>query len=185
MARCGSVLRIDLAALARVTDEKGKRKQKSRAHASNRDIVSDGTKQSRRAHQSDRKSRRVQEKIGGRLRARECRTVARTLAALVNPSGGGTAPGITATTSVLQRWQQLQAVCEDTGTNMGQKSAHDQGAATAWVRVAEGTEKVEKERKVDDGILLVVPACIYGHKVRALIDSGATRCFISSGAVLL
>ena len=30
----------------------------------------------------------------------------------------------------------------------------------------------------------MVSARIYGHKVRALIDSGATRCFISSGAVL-
>ena len=30
----------------------------------------------------------------------------------------------------------------------------------------------------------MVSARIFGHKVRALIDSGATRCFISSGAVL-
>ena len=181
--RCGSVLRVDLAALARVTEEKGKRKQKSRAHASERDTVSDGVKQSRRAHQSDRKSRRVQEKIGGRLRARESRTVARILAALVNPSGGGTAPGITATTSVLQRWQQLNAVCKGTGTRMGCKSAQDEGAATAWVRVA-NDEKSENQRTIEDGILLVVSARIFGHKVRALIDSGATRCFISSGAVL-
>ena len=183
MEQCGSVLRVDLAALARVTEEKVKRKQKSRAHASERDTVSDGVKQSRRAHQSDRKSRRMQEKIGGRLRARESCTVARILAALVNPSGGGTAPGITATTSVLQRWQQLNAVCEDAGTNMGCKSAQNNGAATAWVRVAEA-EKSENQRNIEDGILLVVSACIFGHKVRALIDSGATRCFISSGAVL-
>ena len=173
-----------MAALARVTEEKAKRKQKPRAHASDRDIVSTGMKQFRRAHQSDRKSRRVQEKIGGRLRARESRTVARILAALVNPSGGGTAPGITATTSVLQRWQQLKADCEDTGMKKGCKSAQDEGAATAWVRVAEGAEKMENQRNIEDGILLVVSARIFGHKVRALIDSGATRCFISSGAVL-
>ena len=184
MARCGSVLHVDLAALARVTEEKVKRKQKPRAHASNRDIVSNGVKQSRRAHQSDRKSRRVQEKIGGRLRARESRTVVCILAALVNPSGGGTASGITATTSVLQRWQQLNAVCEDTGMKMGSKSAQDEGAATAWVRVADRDEKLENNRNIDDGILLVVSARIFGHKVHALIDSGATRCFISSGAVL-
>ena len=141
MERCGSVLHVDLAALARVTEEKGKRKQKPRAHASDGDFVSTGVKQSRRAHQSDRKSRRVQKKIGGRLRARESRTVARILAALVNPSGGGTAPGITATTSVLQRWQQLNAVCEDTGKKPGKQSAQEEGVATAWVRVAEGAEK--------------------------------------------
>ena len=184
MARCGSILHIDLEALARVTEEKVKRKQKPRAHASDRDIVSNGAKQSRRAHQSNRKSRRVQEKIGGRLHARESRTVARILAALVNPSGGGTAPGITVTTSVLQRWQHLNVVCEDAGMKMGCKSAQDDGATTAWVRVAEGAEKLENQRKIEDGILLVVSARIFGHKVRALIDSGATRCFISSGLVL-
>ena len=112
-----------MAALARVTEENVKRKQKPRAHASDRDFVSTGVRQSRRAHQSDRKSRRVQEKIRGRLRARESRTVARILAALVNPSGGGTTPGTTATTSVLQRWQQLSAVCEDTGMKTGEQSA--------------------------------------------------------------
>ena len=53
--RCGSVLHVDLAALARVTEENVKRKQKPRAHASDRDFVSTGVKQSRRAHQSDRK----------------------------------------------------------------------------------------------------------------------------------
>ena len=51
----------------------------------------------------------------------------------VNPSGGGTAPGNTATTSVLQRWQQLQAVCEATGEEKGLKSAQYQGAVTKWV----------------------------------------------------
>ena len=183
MERCGSVLKVNLAALARVTEEKVKRKQKPRAHASDRETVGTGVQQSRRAHQSDRKSRRVQEKIGGRLRARESRTVARILAALVNPSGGGTAPRITATTSVLQRWQQLNAICEGTGTRMGCKSAQDEGAATAWVRVA-ADEKSENQRTIEDGILLVVSARIFGHKVQALIDSGATRCFISSGAVL-
>ena len=67
---------------------------------------------------------------------------------------------------------------------MGDQSARGKGAATAWVRVADGEEKPENKRNIEDGILLVVSARIFGHKVRALIDSGATRCFISSGAVL-
>ena len=66
----------------------------------------------------------------------------------------------------------------------GEQSTQKEGVATAWVRVAEGAEKLENQRNIDDGILLVVSARIFGHKVRALIDSGATRCFISSGAVL-
>ena len=36
-------------------------------------------------------------------------------------------------------------------------------------------------REEEDGILLVVPARIFGHEVRALIDSGATRNFIFPG----
>ena len=44
-----------------------------------------------------------------------------------------------------------------------------------------GDEKsVEKHknycRSVEDGLLLVVSARIYGKPLRALIDSGATRC---------
>ena len=35
----------------------------------------------------------------------------------------------------------------------------------------------------DDGILLVVPARIFGSEVRALINSGATRNFISPASV--
>lgn len=40
-----------------------------------------------------------------------------------------------------------------------------------------------KARKIDDGVLLVVLACIYGHLVHVLIDSGAIRCFISLEAI--
>ena len=45
--------------------------------------------------------------------------------------------------------------------------------------------KDQKERKislgqcVDDGLLLVVTAKIYGQNVRALTDSGATSCFFT------
>ena len=161
-------------ALAQVTEKNEKKKQEPRAHASDRDIVLTGVKQSHRAHQSGRKSHKVQEKIGGWLHARESRTVARILAALVNPSGGGTAPGTTATTSVLQRWQQLQVVCEVTGEEKGLQYTQYEGAMTHWVRVAEDAENSENRRNIEDGILLVVSARIYGHKVRALIDSGAT-----------
>ena len=44
--------------------------------------------------------------------------------------------------------------------------------------------KTENERKISDGVLMVVTARIYGHPVRALIDSGANRCFISLSAVM-
>ena len=51
-----------------------------------------------------------------------------------------------------------------------------------------GQEKTEKEKKkmvrtVDDELLMVVSARIYGRRIRNLIDSGATRCFISPSCV--
>ena len=38
---------------------------------------------------------------------------------------------------------------------------------------------IKNERMEEDGILLVVPAKIRGKEFRALIDSGATRCFVT------
>ena len=38
--------------------------------------------------------------------------------------------------------------------------------------------------KEEDGILLVVPVWIFGHEIRALIDSSATQIFISPARVM-
>ena len=46
-----------------------------------------------------------------------------------------------------------------------------------------GKENKKGVRRVEDGLLLVVPTKIYGKSVRALIDSGATRCFITPSCV--
>lgn len=45
-------------------------------------------------------------------------------------------------------------------------------------------KKSKNNRNFDDAILLVVHALIFGHPLRALIDSGAARCFISTLAVV-
>ena len=102
----------------------------------------------------------------------------------MNPSGGGTAPKIMATTSVLQHWKQLQAICEVSGEEKGLEIAQYEGATTNWIGVADSADKNINKRKIDGGILLVVQARIYGHKVHALVDSGATWSFISSGPIL-
>ena len=47
------------------------------------------------------------------------------------------------------------------------------------VKVGKSQEENKNVRAVDDGLLLVVSARIHGHNVRAFIDSGATRCFIT------
>ena len=44
-------------------------------------------------------------------------------------------------------------------------------------------DQPKNPRSQEDGILIVVPARIFGQEVRALIDSGATRCFISPAGV--
>ena len=41
----------------------------------------------------------------------------------------------------------------------------------------------EKERKIEDGVLLVVPVRVNGQLCQGLVDSGATRSFISIGTV--
>ena len=47
----------------------------------------------------------------------------------------------------------------------------------------EGKEKTKVIRIVEDGLLMVVSSSIYGRKIRTLIDSGATRCFVSPACV--
>ena len=44
-------------------------------------------------------------------------------------------------------------------------------------------DQPKNPRTQEDGILMVVPVRIFGQEVRALIDSGATRCFISPAGV--
>ena len=50
---------------------------------------------------------------------------------------------------------------------------------------AAGIEQLNKfPRSVKDGLLLVVIARINGHPVRALIDSDATRCFVTPAYII-
>ena len=44
-------------------------------------------------------------------------------------------------------------------------------------------ERKEGSRRVEDGLLLVVSARIYEKTVKAFIDSGATRCFVTPSFV--
>ena len=45
-------------------------------------------------------------------------------------------------------------------------------------------KKISLGRKIEDGLLLVVSTKIYGHTVKALIDSGATRRFVTPAYVV-
>ena len=67
-----------------------------------------------------------------------------------------------------------------------QEKAQELAAATQWVAVDSQNPPTvpSTQRSQEDGILLIVPAQLYGHRVRALVDSGATRCYMSPGVQL-
>ena len=44
-------------------------------------------------------------------------------------------------------------------------------------------KEISLGRRIEDGLLLVVSTKISGHIVKALIDSGATRCFVTPAYV--
>ena len=67
---------------------------------------------------------------------------------------------------------------EDTKKKKTNKDAED-----ARVVNVEKAKQNKNERKIEDGLLMVVATRIYGKKVRALIDSGATRCFVTPAYV--
>ena len=185
----GSILILDMVALRRRTDKKMKigkdNKNGMRIPQSGntgREPVS-----TCRQHQSDRFSRRNRER-DARANRRDRRTVARALETLVNPTVDGTESRNTATLYSLQQWCETHQGMQE---NKGDPSAHS-GAAPGrqqWVSCDHRTGinstvgKLENHRKIEDGILLVVTARIYGHTLRALIDSGATRCFLSASVV--
>ena len=46
-------------------------------------------------------------------------------------------------------------------------------------------KKKTKSKNIEDGLLLVVAARIYGKPMRALIDSDATKCFVTPAYVAI
>ena len=202
LRKIGSVLEIDKVALAKRLEEKNKQKEeKVHAHAPHEQqsrVMRDGSmgeRQSRRARRS-RTRRRQNEKATSRSIARGYRRVASAMEQQANPSGGGASARITATMQVLQSWSQQGVDRKDLHAAAGHTESAQQGATANrrdrnWVQVhvnvpetncengAAGNTENENQRKMEDGILLVVPVNINGHSCRGLIDNGATRCFIS------
>ena len=70
---------------------------------------------------------------------------------------------------------------DENGDDKKEKNENKKGEVSAA-----GTKQLNNfPRFVDDGLLLVVTARINGHAVRALIDSGATRCFVTPVCVTI
>ena len=69
--------------------------------------------------------------------------------------------------------------------NDGIKAAGDEAAEIEKKGKPPAGENQQNKapRGITDGLLLVVTARINGHPVRALIDSGATRCFVTPACI--
>ena len=111
---------------------------------------------------------------------RERQMVTQLIETLVSPSSGGTESGEGVTISTLQGWQSTGLKRAITDKDLGNSVLQE--LQTQLSAVIAGYQP-PIPRAEEDGILLVVPARIFGREVRALIDSGATRNFISPAGV--
>ena len=98
----------------------------------------------------------------------------------MSPTSGGTESCEGVTTSRLQDWQSIRLKRAVTGEEMGDAAPQE---PQTQLSVVSTENQSTNPRDEEDGILLVVPTWIFGHEVRALIDSGATRNFISPANV--
>ena len=185
--KVGNVLVCDLEALEQQMEEKaGQRSQKGSVIG----YCSCGAAYPPRVKRGgDRKARRQRQRVN-RGRSRDDRVVSSALARALNPAKGGSVPRNTETPSKLQLLQRFTVAGSAEGSSI--RSDKDQaiyvGISHPTDRLAKSDEEKsvktqKKERKVEDGLLLVVSASIYGKQVRALIDSGATRCFVTPTCV--
>ena len=177
MRRQGSVMTVSLEALAR---EKEVRTSADATVAGMSMHPPSGRAKAPRVYLRNRLLRRDRERKT-RDRVRERQYVTSLLETLVSPTSGGTESCTGVTTSRLQDWRSIgpkQAITgEETGVGTPQEPRTQLSAVST-----ENQSPIP--RTEEDGILLVVPVRIFGHEIRALIDSGATRCFISPAGVM-
>ena len=136
------------------------------------------------SRQSNRTLRRMKEQQA-RERTREQRLVMSLLERQLNPKDGN-ASGQTVTFSTLHSWRQRGRVStESTEDEDTQEKSQEFRENSRFTGIVIGSEKEKKEnnkklsRVESDGILLIVPVQINGKMFSALIDSGATRCFVT------
>ena len=98
----------------------------------------------------------------------------------MSPTSNHTESCTGVTTSRLQDWQSIGLKRAITGEEMG--DAAPQKPQTQ-LSIVSNENQCTNPRSEEDGILLVVPARIFGHEIRALIYSGAMRNFISPAGV--
>ena len=170
--RQGSVVTVNLEALVRG-------KEKTSADATETRMskhLSSGGLKAPRVYLRNRLLRRDRERKA-RDRARERQMVTSLLETLVSPTSGGTESCQAVPTDDLQGWQSIGL----SEANISSRSEKEM--PRTQLRAMSFKDQPKNPRDQEDGILMVVPIRIFGQEVRALIDSGATRCFISPAGV--
>ena len=110
------------------------------------------------------------------------RQVARLLEGSVSPSCGGThlrtsaAPRTLCEISVVTEEKQVSGLREKTESE-DKPQRHWTSISSVRTTEKEIDEGCKIDRTPEDGVLLIVPVVIKGKICKALIDSGATRCF--------
>ena len=174
--RQGSVVTVDLEALTR---------EKERKTSANATVAGmsmhprSGRPRATRVYLRNRLLRRDRER-NTRDRVRERQYMTRLLETLVSPSSGGTGLCEGVTTNDLQGWQSIGCSQANIGRS---KNISEQETPQTQLCAVSFQDQPQNPRQQEDGILMVVPARIYGQEICALIDSGATRCFISPAGV--
>ena len=201
LRRKGPIIEVNLAALARskgaVVRTVSQWKQKE-----NDEQQMQPSLKTREGRQSNRLLRREKEREA-RAHARERRFVTHVMQTVMSPSRGGIQSRTVVTPNQLLSWRFVEANRATIGNEEnGQEKigAENPNEQSQWYTVTDDIkeeapsgqekdqEKEDKEKKkvirtVEDGLLMVVSARIYGRKIRTLIDSGATRCFVSPACV--
>ena len=167
MRRQGSVMTVSLEALTQ----------------SRTDLSADTTEAEMSMHPPSGRAKAPRVYLHNRLlrrdrerKARECvrerRYETQLLETLVSPSSGGTESCKGVTTSALQGWQSVGLRKANTGEEKDNTMPQEPQIQLSAIS-PENQPPIP--RFEEDGILLVVPARIFGHEIRALIDSGTTK----------
>ena len=177
MRRQGSVVTVDLEALVR---ESRNRLSADTTDAGMSMHPPSGRPRATRVYLRNRLLRRDRERKT-RDCVRERQYVTSLLETLVSPTSGGTESCTRVTTSKLQDWRPIGLKRAITGKETGVGTPQEPQTQLSTV----STENQSPiPRAEENGILLIVPARIFGHEIRALIDSGATQNFISPAGVM-
>ena len=177
------MIEIDLVALRHGAGFNGRPK----SHGTSTELESqrNAANSTRASRQSNRTRRRENDRVA-RGRLRELRQVEGLLETELNSIKGGNQSRTTTTFSNLQRWRQRGRMNTEDEVKISpeKEKSPTSGDDVKFTGVVIGDDEkndktIKNERMEEDGILLVVPAKIRGKEFRALIDSGATRCFVT------